>query len=411
MARLEFLFSLFGFATTSAFWLLAAFLVPPTEFGDIAKLQALVMLVVATLSLRTYDISFFLLREHGQSQAASFRRAFSIELMLFLATAVLIVAGLSLLPADWIGVASGIDGWQALLFGLLAAFPVLQGSTQALLRQQNRDFHVALSDLASGVGFALATAAIAITPSRPELIVLSWLVAAAIRPLVLALLALPLSIRPQTGKDESTEPMPGWPVVVRFLALGQVANIVKNNGPNIELIVLGSFLGPAGVAVFRVSRSFLQLSVVLMNIVYQRAFRGLAKLGPRDDRRPLTRQINRNSLLAWLGSLPMIALGGVAFVYLNPHPDYAQLWTALPLMALATLPTALQQAQFADLAISGRYVAINLCYLVGMAVLVGLCLVTGSELSVELFASWLFVANLTRLGVMHVLLRRTSPRA
>jgi len=411
MARLEFLFSLFGFATTSAFWLLAAFLVAPDTFGDIAKLQAVVMLVVATLSLRTYDMSFFLLREHGQTQAAVFRTAFAIELALFLVAAILIFAGIALLPSAWTGIAAGIDGFPALFFGVLAAFPILQGSTQAILRQQNRDFHVALTDLAGGLAFAIATAVIALSPNRPELIVLSWLAAAAVRPLALALLSLAVALRSATDERVSTNPMPGWRVVAQFLALGQLTNIVKNNGPNIELMILGSFVGSAGIAVFRVSRSFLQLSTVLMNIVYQRAFRRLAKLEPGDDRRPLTRQINRNSLLAWLASLPMIALGGFAFVHLNPHPDYAQLWTALPLLALATLPTSLQQAQFADLAMSGRYVAINLCYLAGMAALVGLCLVTGSQLSVQLFASWLFVANLTRLAVMHVLLRRTGPRA
>lgn len=410
MARLEFVFSLLGFAATSAFWLVAAFLVTPVQFGDIAKLQAVIMLVVASLSLRTYDLSFFLLRQHGQAPAAAFRLALTIELTLLAISSILIFAGLVLMPG-LTGVAAGIGGWIAILFAMLAAFPILQGSTQALLRQQNRDFQVALTDLAGGLAYGFATGVIALWPNRPELIILSWLGAAAVRPLALILMSLTLSRRADSGEHSSTAPLPGWPVIAKFLGLGQLTNVVKNNGPSIELMVLGAFVGSASVAVFRVSRSFLQLSVVLMNIVYQRAFRGLVKLGPDDDRGPLTRQINRNSLLAWLASLPLIALGGVGFVYLNPHPGYAELWTALPILALATLPTALQQAQFADLAISGRYVAINLCYLAGMTVLIVLSLLTGSQLSVQLFASWLFVANLTRLVVMHMLLRPSGPRA
>lgn len=408
MARLEFLFSLFGLAAVSAFWLAAAFFVTPGQFGEMAKLQAIIMLVVATLSLRTYDLSFFLLRQHGQSVTSAFKRAFTVELALFVVCAACVLVGLAFIPAELSEIAGGIDGQFAALAGVLAAAPVLQGSTQALLRQQNRDIQVALADLAGGFAFAVATGTIMLAPNRPEFIILLWLGAAAVRPLTLVVVSMMVRNRVAAGEQATEGPSPSWRAIAKFLALGQLTNVVKNNGPSIELMILGAFVGPASVAVFRVARSFLQLSVVLINIVYQRAFRGLAKLAPNDDRGPTIRRINRNSLLAWLASLPLIGAGGAAFVYLNPHQVYSELWTALPIFVLATLPTALQQAQFADLAISGRYVAINLSYLAGMAVLAGLCWVTGGMLSVQLFASWLFVANLTRLAVMHMLLPATK---
>src|SRR5688500_5417454 len=119
MARLEFLFSLFGFAAVSAFWLVAAFLVTPDQFGNMAKLQAVVILIVASLSLRTYDLSFFLLRQHGQSQAVAFHHTFGIELALFFLCAASVFAGLVLVPAELTEIAVGIDGWLALLFGVL----------------------------------------------------------------------------------------------------------------------------------------------------------------------------------------------------------------------------------------------------------------------------------------------------
>lgn len=410
MARLEFVFSLFGFAATSAYWLAAAFSVTPAQFGEIAKFQAVVMLVVGSLSLRTYDLSFFLLRQHGQSQDSAFRLAFAVELGLATLSLVCIWGVLALVPGGVNGVAT-FEGLTALPIGFLAALPILQGSTQALLRQKNRDFHIALTDLVSGLAFALATGIVIFWTGRPDLIILSWLGAAAVRPLSLTLMSLGHVRSTGAGEAMSAASMPGWKIIAKFLALGQLTNVVKNNGPSIELLVLSTFVGSAAVAVFRVARSFLQLSTVLINIVYQRAFRGLAALGPNDDRGPLTRRINRNSLLAWLASLPLVALGALGFVYLNPNPDYGDLLTALPILALATLPTALQQAQFADLAISGRYVAINLCYMAGMAVLIGLCFFSSSQLSVQLFASWLLAANLTRLTLMYMLLRATRPTA
>lgn len=411
MARLEFIFSLGGFAASSAFWVLAAFVVVPTEFGDIAKLQAAITLVVASLTLRTYDLSFFLLRQHGQTQARAFRQAFAVELTLLAFSSSVVAASLVVTQSKFGGVTANISGWTCLALGVVASLPILQGSTQALLRQKNRDFLVATTDLAGGVAFGLATVVVLLFPNRTDVIIICWLTGGAVRPIALTVLSLvQFNV---VGFDEQVGAVakPGWQVVTKFLVLGQLTNLVKNNGPSIELMVLSSFVGSAGVAVFRVARSFLQLSVVLINIVYQRAFRGLAKLGVDDDRRPLMKKINQNSLLAWLASLPLIALCSAAFVYLNPHPGYDELWTALPLLALATLPTALQQGQFADLAISGRYVVINLCYVSGLVVLVSLSVVTGGELSIQLFSLWLFLANLTRLTVMALLLRYHRPRA
>ncbi|WP_147412757.1 hypothetical protein [Rhizobium sp. AG855] len=411
MARLEFIFALGGFAASSAFWVLAAFIVVPTEFGDIAKLQAAITLVVASLTLRTYDLSFFLLRQHGQSQAAAFRQAFSIELTLLVLSSVLVGAGLVVMQSYLQNVTAGINGWTCAALGVVASLPILQGSTQALLRQKNRDFLVATTDLAGGIAFGIATIIVILIPNRTDIIIICWLAGSAVRPIALTVLSLLHLKAPGTDEHASDAAMPRWPIVAKFLALGQLTNVVKNNGPSIELMVLSSFVGSAGVAVFRVARSFLQLSVVLINIVYQRAFRGLAKLGADDDRKPLMKKINQNSLLAWLASLPLVAVCSAAFVYLNPHPGYDELWTALPLLALATLPTALQQGQFADLAISGRYVVINLCYMSGLVVLACLSIATGSDLSIQLFAFWLFLANLTRLTVMALLLRYHRPRA
>jgi len=409
MARLEFAVSLFSFGAASVFWLVAAFLVAPEAYGNMAQLQAIIMLAVATLSLRTYDLSFFLQRQHGMSPMPVFHYVFRVEIALLIACAAVVTGGLLLGVGAIVSLPAMSSPVLAVIAGIVSAFPVFQGSTQALLRREHRDAQIAFSDGASGLAFGTITAAVLLGSRQPEVIILLWLCATAVRPLLLVAMALTAGTHSTPPLvPMGTETMPGWRVVVRFLAWGQLANVVKNNGPTLELMLLSAFVGSSSVAVFRIARSFLQVSVVLINIVYQRAYRVLAKLEPGQDRSATARRIDRSSTLAWAAGLPLVAVGGAAFILLNPHQVYGGLWVTLPLLALATLPTALQQSQFADLAISGRYLDLNLSYVAGLSVLCILSLCSWSILSVELFAFWLFVANLARWAIMCVLLRRSS---
>jgi O-antigen/teichoic acid export membrane protein len=135
------------------------------------------------------------------------------------------------------------------------------------------------------------------------------------------------------------------------LLAGQFTNLIKNNLLSLETLLLGRLVAAEGVAVFRVARSLVNLSTVLLNISYQRSFRALA--AEKDDARrgPILRRMSGSAVKLWAASVPPVLVAAIAFAWLKPE-GYADLTWLTALAALAALPVALKRLRMLSSAIS-----------------------------------------------------------
>jgi O-antigen/teichoic acid export membrane protein len=409
--RLEILAVALSFGATSLFWLVSALRMAAADYGAMMQLQALLLTCVALFSLRTHDLVFHLQAHHDWALKAAWRLALRLELVLMLLGSVCVLVASHWLPLGAVD-AGGPAGAAWVATVLLANLTVLQGASAAYLRARHLDRRIAAADTAATAAWLLALAYVLLTP-RPA----TWLVlgvafaAGAVRPLVLTALA----VAPHAGTDPSATDTPATPVLDRrriggFLLGGQFTNLIKNNLLSLETLLLGRLVAAEGVAVFRVARSLVNLSTVLLNISYQKSFRALAAEKDATRRGPILRRMSRSAVKLWAVSLPPVLVAAVAFVWLKPT-GYADLPWLTALAALAALPVALQQPHFAGLSLDGRFGRINASYIAGFLVLVAGCaLATATgHMHVTMFLILSLLAAAVRFGVMHAGARAAEP--
>jgi O-antigen/teichoic acid export membrane protein len=413
--RFESLTSIFSFGATSLFWLVVAFKFSPEDYGRIMQVQSLLLMLFSLFSLRTYDLSFYLQRTHALSDFAAFRWSIGIEIVMFTISVIVIVVSVSAGLTSGFDLPLAIPNLEVVLLAVAISSSVFQGSTQALLRSHHRDIGISIANLTSGLAFISGVVIVLLSlETGPGLILAIWAAGTAARSLPLIALVLWSG---RVGSDESPTTEGGarqglsraarWSVL-RFLVVGQLANVVKSNTLAIETLLLGGLASDNAVAVFRIARSILNVMVVVLNVVYQRAFRDLRHVQDATKRSVIFRAIERRSLVTSLATAPLCILGTAAFVLLNPAVEYRQLYVVVPLMILATLPVAMQQSRFAFLSLTARFLKINLAYVAGISALATLSFIFQAFLSPALYVFLLFLSNLVRMLIMQLLSRESA---
>jgi len=398
--RLEIVASVLSFAMSSAFWLLAALRMEPSSYGVLMQWQSLLMIGAAFFAWRTHDLVFHLQREHGAGLREAYLVGVRLELMLACGGAV--VAVLLLIQAPLLGVARPTAPLLLLAaLGLLSNITCLQGSPTAYLRARALHQYIAYIDLGVVSAWAVALAVLLASPHLPPLEALALaLGAASTRALLLILVAWRNSRGADIADPHAARPA-GWRSMARFLVAGQSTHLLKNNLVSIETLLLGRLSGPDAVALFRVAKSFQSLTSVLLNVTYQRAYAALHHAEDHAQRRQVVGSMTRKSLLMWAGALPVIFLAAFAFLHYRDHPAYAGLYRAVGLCALAALPLALQQSDFANLTLTRRLSRIVAAYGAGLALLLLGCVLFHNQMTTDLFIGLTVVAGFVRYAVMH----------
>jgi len=407
MARFEYLTSAAAYAGSSLFWIALALFMNAGQYGHINKLQAALLLVPSFLSLRTYDLVFYLRRNFQTDDLDSFLIAIGVESVAAAVCTLLVVAFFS------VGAAGTLAGTNSITWVLVAAFlasiPVVQGASPALLRCMKLDGHVAWSNLASGAAFLAGFALLRIVPRPSPIFILTvWLAANAVRPLFLIGCAVAAAGHARIVARRPWRTGLGLGDLLRFLTAGQVTNMFKNGALSLETLLLGTIASNATVAVFRLSRSFLNLPTFMFNVTYQKSFLALAASGSQAEVDQVLRHFDRHVFRIYVVMTPLTFLAVGAFAFIRKKAEYGGLLIGFPLMAIAVLPSILQNAVIAALTLNGRFLGVNAAYVGGFVVLAAGCVAISSFASIYSFAAVLFLSYVARYLLMRYWLARQS---
>lgn len=400
--RLEIVSVTLSFGASSLYWLVSALRMDAAVYGGMMQLQALLLTCVAVFSLRTHDLVFHLQAHHGRPLRTAYLGALQLELALtVIGSACCLV--LALLGVFGLLASSGVSPALWAAAALLANLTILQGASAAYLRGSHLDRRVAWADLLTALawGAALVSALTLRAPATWWILGIGF-AAGAVRPLALTGFALTGALwqSPDQPAVNGNLPPLNRRQLGRFLVAGQFTNLLKNNLLSLETLLLGRLAGADQVALFRVARSLLGLATVLLNISYQKAFRALAASKEAGQRQQVIRRMTRSSLKLWAGSLPIVFAAGLLFVHLKGGPHYNGLVLVLAVAALAALPLALQQSDFAALSLDGQFARINLAYSLAFGLLLVGCLVWADRMSALLFLALSAVAGLLRFALL-----------
>ena len=385
MIRNEILPVTISFAATSLFWLGASIRMEATDYGRMMQQQAMLLIVTALFSLRTYDLVFHLQKSHSWSLRRAYRSALLLEVVLTLvSTACSLAVGYLTSGAAFIGAATSSGAaWSVTV--LLVNLSIMQGASAAYLRGRHRDQRIAMVDLLTAAAWVVALIWLAAADHPTIAAVLgAGFTAAAMRPLALTAFAHAATASEQTPARMNSKPLDKRKIGY-VLAAGQFTNFIKNNLLSFETLLLGHVVTSEAVAVFRVARSFLNLPTVLLNINYQKTVRDLAACASQLQREPIIRRMTITSLKLWGLSMPVIFVAAALYVQLQIGSGYADLLVVLGVAAIASVPGVLQQSDFAALSLDTRFSQINWAYGVGFLVLLVGCAVLSNWMTLMIF--------------------------
>jgi O-antigen/teichoic acid export membrane protein len=394
-ARAESLLAIAGFGASSLFWLVLAFLMPAREYGLMMTVQAPVLLVVAVFTFRTHDLVYYLAAQRGLAIERSWRIAIVIEAV----AAILCIAAC--------GVGLGLFGelpvaghrGQVILFGALASLTVVQGATVAKLRYHHRDPRIVAANWVCLGGWALAAAGL-LWPSHPPLAMLCL----GAMPQALRTLALLAQAR-VADADHGAAPasVPGAEIA-RYLAGGQMINVVKNGATSIETLILAAFAPPAVIAMYRLAKSTLGIATSAANVAFQQGFAAIAKASDHAARMAQLHALNRRSLRIALASYPLSAAFALVYALYKPEIEVATFELIVLGVFVAFIPSVLIQGPFIVVTLNGENRTANYAYLLSLVVLGAISLALFAVPSVWIFIAATFVSALSR----HLMLSRRA---
>lgn len=398
--RKEILSVALSFGATSLFWLAAAIRMDTAVYGRMMQVQALLLIITALFSLRTHDLVFHLRTSHSWSLRRAFWISLCVELVLTASSTACSFVAWYWVSSDSSSAAAVSDcaAWPLAL--LLVNLTIVQGASAAYLRGGHRDLQVAKADLLTAAAWSLALAwqMLVVHPAIANVLIVGF-AAAAVRPMALTAFALIVAAGDNTPEHGEAKMLDRRGVGYVLIA-GQFTNLMKSNLLSVETLLLGQLVSSEAVALFRVSRSFLNLSTVLLNISYQKTFRDLAASLSRIQRAAIIRRMTITSLKLWGMSVPFVFLAAMMYMWLRPSSGYEGLLPVLGVATFASLPLVLQQSDFAALTLEGRFGRINLAYGIGFVVLLIGCAVLAKWMTLMIFLLLSGGASLVRSSML-----------
>jgi hypothetical protein len=395
-ARAESLLAIAGFGASSLFWLVLAFLMPAGEYGSMMTVQAPVLLVVTVFTFRTHDLVYYLTSQRGLGIERSWRIGVTIEAVATLASIAVCAAGLALFDIDL--PVSGHRG-EVVLLAFVASLTVIQGATVAKLRYRQRADRIIVANWVCIGGWALAGAAL-LWPSHPPLTMLI------LGSLPQGFRSVALLAQSRIGGSDGGETAPSVPrsEIARYLAGGQMINVVKNGATSIETMILAAFAPPAVIAMYRLGKSTLGIATSAANVAFQQGFAAIAKAPDLARRQVQLRLLNRRSLRIALASYPLSAAFALAYGLYKPEIDTLTFEAIVLGVFVAFIPSVLIQGPFIVVTLTGENRIANFAYLLSLIVLGAVSLALFAVPSVWIFIAATFLSALSR----HVYLSRRA---
>ena len=353
LARRETIAGVASFGAGSVYWLMLAFVISSASYGRLLMtLQAIVLLVTSSLTFRTQDLFYNLLMKHGVKARRAWRMTNSIEL--FASIAAFLTA---FIAVSWTS-GGGAESQPALwIYLALASLAVLQQASGARLRQSGHQAWLVTCDLISCLLWACAIAALIADVEREpiEMLLIGAIPQACKSVLLLGRAAF---------LDDPDDGVASVSIrhVARFLAEGQVVNVIKNGATSIEVIILSFFASPSVIAMYRLSKSAQGAGVAAANIAFQQGLHSIAKSGSPAEQLRLSRQVRKRGIRIALASFPLACVVLIAYAIQKPEIDVYVIMAINVGVFLAFLLAVMLQGSFMILSLNDRQMQITFAF-------------------------------------------------
>jgi hypothetical protein len=396
--RAESLLAIVSFGASSLYWLALAFTMSAAEYGSMMTLQATVMLVLAVFTFRTHDLVYYLTATQQQPIGRSWRIGLGVEAGAAAACSLVCALG-AWLFADTFAVDARPE--QIVLFAVLTSLSVLQGATVAKLRQLHRAGRIVVAEAVTIAAWTgVAVTAFLLPDHPPTLMLILGAIPQAVRSLAL--------LAQSAGEDHVTEERarPGAMQVARYLAGGQMINVVKNGATSIETMIVAAFAAPGAVAMYRLAKSTLGAASAAANVAFQQGFASIAKAVDAEHKLKLWRGMNRRTVRMCLVAYPFSAVFALVYGLQKPEISVAIFELITLGVFAAFLPSVLLQGPFVIVSIEGQHGAANRAFLLSLVVLLAVSALLFAIPSIWLFLAAVLAATLTRYLLLAKAARR-----
>jgi hypothetical protein len=388
-ARAESLLAIAGFAASSLFWLVLAFLMPAGEYGSMMTVQAPVLLVVAVFTFRTHDLVYYLTSQRGFAIERSWRVAVTIE-----AVGAILCWGVSILSvrAFYPSLFFKSPDWQLALFAFLASLTVIQGASIAMLRHGASARPIIWANVGCIVAWLGVAVALLAFPSRlPMLMLIIASVPQGVRTVILLVFSSFAGERPEGLPRPVSRRQ-----VTRFLASGQMVNFVKNGATSLETMVLSAFAPPQVIAMYRLAKSSLGVATAASNIAVQQGFFSIAKATAGAGKLRQVRLLNIRLIRICAANYPLAVAFAFIYSFYKPEIDFVTFEAITFGVFLASVPSVLLQTPFVVASLEGKIGIANTAYILSLVVFLGVSALLFVVPSVWLFLVATLVSALAR---------------
>lgn len=390
-----------SFGATSLYWLAASIRIDVAKYGLMMQQQAILLIVTAFFSLRTYDLVFHLQKNYSWSLRRAYRVVLLLELVLTLFSCICSLAVIyNLSLGDRLFSTLNNNESTAYWIVLVGSMSVMQGASAAYLRGIHHDRRIAIVDLLTGSAWiiALIWLASATLPTNIEVLG-AGLTAAAIRPFALVVFAYSATVGNKSLKSDDSKFLT-WTSLTKVLASGQITNLIKNNQLSLETLLIGYLMTSETVGVYRVGRSFLNLSNIFLNISYQKTVRDLSVKMTEVHKKNIIRQMTITSLKLWIISMPIIFISAAIYSHFQIGTGYVDLIAVICAATIGYVPLVLQQSYFAALTLDAQFNKVNIAYCVGLLVVLLGCAILSEYMTLMIFIYLSGFAALVRYIIM-----------
>ena len=397
--RAESLLAIVSFGASSLYWLALAFAMSAAQYGSMMTLQAAVLLVVAIFTFRTHDLVYYLTATQQQPVGRSWRIGLGVEAGAAAACSLVCALGAWLFAGR---LSADVRPEQIVAFAVLASLSVLQGATVAKLRQTHRSRHIVVAEAGAIAAWAGVAVTAFLLPDHPATLML---ILGAIPQAVRSIALLAQSAGGENSVVEERA-RPGAMQIARYLAGGQMINVVKNGATSIETMIVAAFAAPGVVAMYRLAKSTLGAASAAANVAFQQGFASIAKAVDAEHKLRLWRQLNRRTVRLCLVAYPFSAAFALIYGLQKPEISVAVFELITLGVFAAFLPSVLLQGPFVIVSIEGQHGAANRAFLLSLVVLLAVSAPLFAIPSIWLFLVAVLAATLTRYLLLAQAARR-----
>jgi hypothetical protein len=395
-----------SFAISSLYWLVLSLKISAFQYGELMQVQAVAQILSTVFCLRFHDLVYFIIQRYSWQSKTAFIYSFKLELLLSVLGSGISIIAIPLVFKVMVGYIPKASFSELAIVITLSNLAVMHGSATAYLRVSKQGKQIIFGDTISIlIGVMGLVWVIQTDDFRLFYVLAIGLSINSLRSVYLNIWSVFHNNSCSNGRIGLVKQL-NIKTLISFLFAGQLTNIVKNSLLSFETVLLSKLGQSHAIAVYRVSKSFFGITSIMLNIEYQISYTLLAKASSMSETLSAIGFIRRRATQIWMVSLMPISVVAVVYLYLNRSLEYNCMPLILLFIALASLPVALQQGEFAYLTQQGDFNIINKAYILSTVGFAFTCLLLQTLESLNLFLMVMTVAYFCRYYILRTAVRQ-----